>query len=474
MAHVLIMPRQGNTVESCIIVRWQAAEGDRVQSDQTVCEVETDKASFDVPAGAEGLLLKILRPEGDDVPVLEPIAVIGAAGEDWRAALGKDASAAAPALGADPGPKAAPRASIAPAAQAPVAESLQGARGVSPRARRDAAGAGLDPSTLEGSGPGGRVIERDIAAAIAARPSLTAAARAAMAPGAAAPQSGGALGGRVGLADLAAARAAPTAAVPIAAAAPAAAGVAAAVPVAAGAAAVPAGVGAFTDTPIKGIRKLIGERMMASLASSAQLTFNLRAGADHIASLRSRFKASDPSLGFAEVTIGDLVLYAVSRVLPTFPDANAHLESGVLRRFERVHLGLAVDTARGLMVPVIRNADLLSLVQISAEAKRLAAACQGGSISPDELGGSTFTVSNLGAFGIESFTPVLNVPEVAILGVCAITRGFEPGADGEPEMAQRMGLSLTVDHRVIDGAPAARILKAIADAIADIDLLLLK
>jgi len=465
VAHVLIMPRQGNTVESCIIVRWQAAEGDRVQSDQTVCEVETDKASFDVPAGAEGLLLKILRPEGDDVPVLEPIAVIGAAGEDWRAALGKDASAAAPALGPDPGPKAAPRASTAPAAQAPVAESLQGARGVSPRARRGAAGAGLDPSTLEGSGPGGRVIERDIAAAIAARPSLTAAARAAMAPGAAAPQAGGALGGRVGLADLAAARAAPAAA-RVAAAVPA-----AAAPVAAVA---PGDPGAFTDTPIKGIRKLIGERMMASLASSAQLTFNLRAKADHIASLRSRFKASDPSLGFAEVTIGDLVLYAASRVLPTFPDANAHLESGVLRRFERVHLGLAVDTARGLMVPVIRNADLLSLVQISAEAKRLAAACQGGSISPDELGGSTFTVSNLGAFGIESFTPVLNVPEVAILGVCAITRGFEPGADGEPEMAQRMGLSLTVDHRVIDGAPAARILKAIADAIADIDLLLLK
>ncbi len=234
------------------------------------------------------------------------------------------------------------------------------------------------------------------------------------------------------------------------------------------------GPGPHTDTPLKGIRRIIADRMRASLGSTAQLTFNLSARAERISAVRARFKASDKALGLSDVTIGDLVLFAVSRVLPSFPMVNSHLVDGTIRTFERVHLGLAVDTPRGLMVPVIRNADLLSLVEISAESKRLAAACQSGSISPDELSGSTFTVSNLGAFGIESFTPVLNAPEVGILGVCTIVRSLVPGPDGNPIGEARMGLSLTVDHQVVDGAPAARIVKAIADAIGDIDLYLMK
>jgi pyruvate dehydrogenase E2 component (dihydrolipoamide acetyltransferase) len=200
----------------------------------------------------------------------------------------------------------------------------------------------------------------------------------------------------------------------------------------------------------------------------------MTASAKQIQSLRARFKASEPGLGLSDVTIGDLVLYVVSRILPRFPAANATLENGTLRAFERVHLALAVDTPRGLMVPVIRNADLLSLREISAEAKRLAAACQTGNINPDELSGGTFTVSNLGAFGIESFTPVLNAPQAAILGVDAIMPRAAAGPNGTVVLEQRMGLSLTVDHQVIDGAPAARLLKAFADAIADVDLLLLQ
>jgi pyruvate dehydrogenase E2 component (dihydrolipoamide acetyltransferase) len=493
---VLIMPRQGNTVESCIIVRWKASEGDTVAADQSVCEVETDKASFDVPAGASGILLKILRPEGDDVPVLEPIAVVGAAGENWSAALGSGAASSAGAVPqAAPSGTAAPiaatqaagaaAATSAPLGAAPAGAAATGASasrpaagfaasqpagqaqaGVSPRARRLAAQTAVDAYALQGSGPGGRVIERDVAAAAAP---LTAAARALADSGAAgnlaALGSGGsALGGRIGLADLASAAQGASGAAAISAAAPKAAG------------GLPASLesGPYTDTPQKGIRKIIADRMRASLASTAQLSFNISAKAERISAIRSRFKASDKTLGLSEVTIGDLVLFAVSRVLPSFPMVNAHLVNGTLRTFERVHLGLAVDTPRGLMVPVIKNADLLSLVEISAEAKRLAAACQGGSISPDELTGSTFTVSNLGAFGIESFTPVLNAPEVGVLGVCAIVRGFVPGPDGSPVSEPRMGLSLTVDHQVVDGAPAARIIKAIADAIGDIDLYLMK
>jgi pyruvate dehydrogenase E2 component (dihydrolipoamide acetyltransferase) len=461
------MPRQGNTVESCIIVRWKAAEGATVAADETVCEVETDKASFDVPAGAAGVLLKIVRPEGDDVPVLEPIAVIGRQGEDWQAALG---GAAAPGAGA-PSPSAAgqPTQAGAPSPKAAVAPLQTGAlsrktaetpaqpsetRALSPRARKLASAESLDPSLIAGTGPGGRVIERDIIAALVARPPLTAAAKASVAAGGSVPgRAGTALGGRAGLADL---------------------GVASSL--SPGAAVAPSRdyPGNFTDTPLKGVRKLISERMRGSLASTAQLTFNTTANAKQLQGLRARFKASEPGLGLSEVTIGDLVLYAVSRVLPRFPNANATLENGVARSYERVHLALAVDTPRGLMVPVIRNADLLSLREISGESKRLAAACQAGNINPDELSGGTFTVSNLGAFGVESFTPVLNAPQAAILGVDAIMPRAAAGPNGTVVLEQRIGLSLTVDHQLVDGAPAARLLKAFADAIADIDLLLLQ
>jgi len=455
VAHALIMPRQGNTVESCIIVRWKAAEGDLLAADETVCEVETDKASFDVPAGVAGVLLKILHPEGADVPVLEPIAVIGERGEAWEKALGGSLAPASPAP-----EKTGP---LAAAASAPAAEPLGATAGaapgaaVSPRARALASAQGLDASALVGTGPGGRVIERDVASAVAGRPPLTAAAMAAVRAGAAAPLvgAGSALGGRAGLADLGGS-------------------VQAEPRTAARGPKAPAGEGAITETPLKGVRKLISERMLASLASTAQLTFNASADASKLLALRARFKASERGLGLSEVTIGDLVLFAVSRVLPRFPNANAVLEGGVLRAFERIHLALAVDTPRGLMVPVIRGADLLSLREISAEAKRLAAACQAGNVSPDELSGGTFTVSNLGAFGIESFTPVLNAPQVAILGVDAITPRAAAGPGGTVVLEQRIGLSITVDHQAIDGAPAARILKAFADAIADIDLLLMR
>jgi pyruvate dehydrogenase E2 component (dihydrolipoamide acetyltransferase) len=446
---VLIMPRQGNTVESCIIVRWKAAEGATVAADETVCEVETDKASFDVPAGAAGVLLKILRPEGDDVPVLEPIAVIGQKGEDWKAAAG-GAAPASVSGGLSPVPVAGGLSPVP--ASAPVAGGLSPGA-VSPRARKLAGAESLDASLLAGTGPGGRVIERDVVAALANRQPLTASAKAAAGAGNPVPAFGSALGGRASLADLASGLSPKTASSP------------------------PSSrefPGKFADTPLKGVRKIISERMRGSLESTAQLTFNMTANARQLQALRARFKASEPALGLAEVTIGDLVLYAVSRVLPRFPNANSTLENGLLRAFERVHLALAVDTPRGLMVPVIRNADVLSLREISVEAKRLAAACQAGNINPDELAGGTFTVSNLGAFGIESFTPVLNAPQAAILGVDAIMPRAAGGPNGTVVLEQRIGLSLTVDHQVIDGAPAARLLKAFADAIGDIDLLLLQ
>jgi pyruvate dehydrogenase E2 component (dihydrolipoamide acetyltransferase) len=236
------------------------------------------------------------------------------------------------------------------------------------------------------------------------------------------------------------------------------------------------GEGAITETTIRGIRKLIAGRMFQSLAESAQFTLNSGAQASRLQEWRARFKASEGAYpGLAKITINDLVLFAVSRVLPRFPFMNALKTGDSVKTFERVHLGVAVDTPRGLMVPVIRNANLLTLPRISGEAKRLAAACQNGSAKAEELSGSTFTVTNLGSFGVTGFTPILNAPEVAILGVCGIemkpspVQGPAPGGLFEPYI----GFSLTINHEVVDGAPAARFLRGLCEAVRDIDLLLI-
>ncbi len=492
MANVVTMPRQGNTVESCVLVGWRVAEGARVAASDIICEVETDKAVFEVPAGFDGVLLKLLAGEGDDVPVLAPIAVIGEKGEDWSAAVsgglaetgagGGEASrpsetgtAAQSSTPSTAGGRAVSATSSpgAFAAGAAVGGTLAGAAaapGVSPRARALAAAEAVEASTLPGSGPGGRVIERDVRAALDARAPLGAAARAAIAAGGASgavvPTEGTGIGGRVRLADMGAGPA-------IGALAPA----VSLVQSGSRAASVPAFApltfdfpGPLSELPIKGIRKVIAERMHDSLATTAQYTLHATAPATRLQALRARLKASPEALGLSKVTVGDLVLFAVSRVLGDHPMCNAHKLGDTVRVFERVHLGLAVDTPRGLMVPVLRNADLLSLAEISREAKRLASACIEGRISPDELSGSTFTVSNLGGFGVDYFTPVINAPEVCVLGVGAILPRPTEGADGVVGFVPGIALSLTSDHQVVDGAPGARFLKDIGAAIADIDL----
>jgi pyruvate dehydrogenase E2 component (dihydrolipoamide acetyltransferase) len=228
--------------------------------------------------------------------------------------------------------------------------------------------------------------------------------------------------------------------------------------------------------------------MSKSLAESAQFTLNASVPVAKLQEIRSRMKTAEGfcgELGLGKITVNDLVLFATARILPRFPFMNAHKLSDTIRTFEQAHLGLAVDTPKGLMVPVIRNASLLSLAKISAEAKRLAFACQNGSAKPDELSGSTFTLSNLGSLGISSFTPVLNTPEVAILGVCGIEMKpvALPQADSHNcsckcdcgcncRCEPYIGFSLTINHQVVDGAPAARFLKALCEAVANIDLLL--
>ena len=444
MATIVVMPQLGNSVESCIIVEWMIAEGDTVAVDQTLASIETDKSTMEVPSTAAGTVLKLLWEEGDEVPVKDPLIIVGEPGEDISGLVpGADA---APAEAAPAEQASAPEQAAAPAF---ATERATGA--VSPRARALAASRGVDASAIsEGSGPHGRVIERDVAAAIAAGPVLTSAARAA---GVSATEGTG-IGGRVSVADAGRTpEAAPATAV-----------------------AAPAGAdypGASTSAPLKGVRKVVAKRMMESLTSTAQLTLNTTANAAGILALRKKVKNADEALGLNKITLNDLVCFAVSRTLPKYPVFNAHLEDGVLTQFEQVHLGFACDTPRGLLVPVIRSAQALGLKAFSDEAKRLAGGAIDGTLSPDFLSGGTFTVSNIGSFGIETFTPVINLPQTAILGVGAITPRPTVAADGTIGVEQRLNLSLTIDHQVIDGADGARFLRDLVAAIENIDVTVL-
>ena len=448
MATIVVMPQLGNSVESCIIVEWMIAEGDTVAVDQTLASIETDKSTMEVPSTAEGTVLKLLWEEGDEVPVKDPLIIVGDPGEDISGLVpgGESASESAEATAAPEQGAAAPE----QAAPAFATERATGA--VSPRARALAASSGVDASAIaEGSGPHGRVIERDVAAAIAAGPTLTSAARAA---GVSATEGTG-IGGRVSVAD---ANRAPEVNAPAAVSAPA------------PAADFP---GASTSSPLKGVRKVVAKRMMESLTTTAQLTLNTSANAAGILALRKKVKNADEALGLNRITLNDLVCFAVSRTLLKYPVFNAHLEDGVLTEFEQVHLGFACDTPRGLLVPVIRSAQSLGLKAFSDEAKRLAGGAIDGTLPPDYLGGGTFTVSNIGSFGIETFTPVINLPQTAILGVGAITPRPALASDGTIGVQQRLNLSLTIDHQVIDGADGARFLRDLVGAIENIDVTVL-
>ena len=419
MAHILIMPRQGNTVESCILVDWKVKEGDTVTEETPVCDVETDKAAFEVLAGASGTILKLLCAAGDDVPVLEPIAVIGAMGEKWERETGEREQGTE------------------------LESKAKSQDAISPRARNLAAKEALPTETVPGSGPYGRIIERDIKAALENRSPQTAAAKAAAST--AVPSLGTGIANRITTSDLASPIPDPR-----------------------------------SSTPIKGIRKIIADRMHKSLTETAQFTLNACAPVSRLLDLRARMKnsaddsASGWCSGLSKITVNDLILFTVSRVLPRFNYMNAHKNGDTMTIFDQVHLGYAVDTPRGLMVPVIRNANQLSLVQIASEAKRLAAACQNSTVKPEELSGSTFTVTNLGSLGITSFTPVLHIPEVAILGVCNIELKPVGNRDQGITFESYIGFSLTINHQVVDGAPAARFLKALGEAVAEIDLLLIR
>ncbi len=453
MAVAVIMPRQGQSVESCIITKWLKRPGDQVGVGDVLFSYETDKAAFEESAKVSGTLLAAFFQEGDDVPCLTNVCVIGNPGEDVSPfdPNGKSAPADVPGK-----TEPAPEAPNAAAAEAPTAAQPVGEMKISPRARVLAETRFADLSKVSATGPDGRVIARDVEALLDAGKVVTPAASGSYGGG----LTGTGLGGRVTLKDLEATAPAAKAAEANAPESPAAS----------------APEADYADEPLSNMRKVIAKAMMQSLSSMAQLTHTLTFDCTEIQNLRKLYKEKGEAAGLSGISLGDMVMYAVARTLakPEHRALNANLIDGTtMRYFRGVNLGFACDTERGLMVPTIFGADKLSLKQISDATKELAKACRAGTVNPDLLRGGSFTVSNLGALGIESFTPIINPPQTGILGVDAIiSRVREVG--GKIEVFPAMGLSLTYDHRAVDGMPASKFLADLKFNLENFQLLLAK
>ena len=455
MAVVIEMPKLGNTVEECLLAVWRKHKGDAVAEGDVIAEIETDKTNFEITAPSAGVVLETFFDEGALVPVFTRLCVIGSAGENVdELRPGSEAPATGGAVehnGAVTPATAAAAAGPASGANSQHSPAMVAADQppLSPRARRFAREHGLEQAQVTGSGPGGRVLEADLRDHFFSSHRVSDAARQRPELGIAATVSGTGLGGMIRSADLASSPSAPPAS-----------------PAPASRPQVPALAGA--PDRISSTRERIAKRLRESLASTAQYTLNSSANAGGLLAVRKKMKASATT---ADITITDLVVFCAVRALLELPDLNAEFLDGRLIRHAEIHMGFACDTDRGLIVPVVRDCQNLSLLGLSHRLKELAGQAMQGTIAVDDMNGGTFTVSNLGHLGIESFTPLLNPPQVAILGVDAIQVKPVRKRDGNIEFIDSIGLSLTVDHQIVDGAPGARFLKVVREKIENVESL---
>src|SRR5664280_1224594 len=401
MATAVIMPKQGQSVETCIITKWFRNIGESISVGDILFSYETDKASFDLESPVEGILLDIFFNDGAEVPILVNVAVIGKSGEETQS-FNQGHSL----LKVEVEAKAETDVKVETKADNTLQLSTDSKIRISPRAKRMAENKGLNYNNLQGSGPNGRIITCDIDnlysgdAPIKTKIQVTGT--------------------------------------------------------------------EYTELPLSNVRKLIARAMHASLQNSAQLTHHMSADVRSLLEARQKIKrnlASDKSQ--QDITLNDMVCWCVIRALLKFPEANSHFLDDHIGTFKKVHLGLAIDTTRGLMVPSVRNSDEMDLTRLSKELKSIAELCKKGSINPEliQSTSATFTVSNLGSYGVEMFTPVINLPQVAILGVCTIINRPADIGNNTFGFIPYMGLSLTYDHRAIDGGPATLFLKEIKDQI---------
>lgn len=453
----ILMPKAGNSVEECILGAWRINVGDTVKRGDIIAEAETDKTSIEIEATASGEVLALLGAEGDLVPVLTAICLVGPAGTDVSGY--KAASAEAPVAAAAEAPKAVTPAEAPAAASASQAPATAGGH-LSPRARKFVAEHPFVMGEIAGSGAQGRVIESDVIAAYQSSPHLTPAAAAMVAAGAKAPSTGTGSNGEITAEDIENfAKGVVAAPAPSAAAAPA-----PAAPVKA------EGDDVITEKPFSRIRTVIAKRLQESLQTMAQYTLNCEADVTGLLSLRKRIKASGEKLGLANINIGDMVMYAVIRTLQQVPELNGEFSDNVVKLHSAVHMGFACDTPKGLLVPVLHHSDKMSLAEMCKQVKSLAKSANAGNLAPDLMNGATFTVSNLGSFGIINFTPVISAPQIAMLGVGKTLLRPVRRADGTVEYRDYMQFSLTMNHMVVDGAPGARFLQTLCANIENFEL----
>jgi pyruvate dehydrogenase E2 component (dihydrolipoamide acetyltransferase) len=435
MATPIQMPQPGNTVEECILVKWTISKGGKVSSGDIVAEIETDKANFDIESPVDGVLLETFFEEGSLVAVLTNICVIGAPGEDVEPFRPK-----APAPVETKAPPAPPPAASAPSPAAGVPEQPQpvaapvptpvaapAAVGVlSPRARKFAEEHDFFPASVPGSGPGGRVLEADIRELYESSPRVSSLARQMIKDGYRPRGNGSGVSGMLLAQDL-------------------------------------------LEPPVRmsRMRETIARRMRESLTVTAQYTMHASADATGLLELRKKIKAAGNG---GNANINDMVMFCTAKTLVEVPEINAELINNEIYRHSEINLGFACDTDRGLVVPVVKGCRNLPLAELAIRIHQLSDEAVNGTLSPDDMMGGTFTVSNLGGLGVEAFTPIVNPPQVAILGVDTIQ--LKPvRRDGEVVFVDHIGFSITCDHQVIDGAPGARFLQKLKQNIENVEAL---
>lgn len=437
MASVIIMPKQGLLMEEGTITKWLVKEGEQTTEGAPLFEMETDKLTITMDSTATGTVLKILHPEGDTVPITQPIAIVGQPGEDISALLGGEAPAAAPAATAPE----APTAEAAPAPQ-PVVEHAPGERAFSsPRARLRAEENGVDIAAVPGSGPDGLVVERDVQNYIANQPAVTplAANQARIQGIDLSGLTGTGPNGKITTEDLHIASAAVE---PAPAAEP-----------------IPGQLTRGTRTEaMSGMRKAISRNMLTSKSTNAQTNHRMVVDMTAAVALRRQYKA----LGI-KISYNDIIVRACAKALQDFPIVNASVDGSDIVYHDYVNIGTAVSVPGGLIVPVIRDADIIGLTGIAAKSAELIEKAREGRLTEADYHGGTFTVSSLGMFDLDDFVAIINPPESAILAVGKIAKTPVVVTDDEGEdqvvIKSMCALCLSYDHRIIDGAEAAKFLQ---------------
>jgi pyruvate dehydrogenase E2 component (dihydrolipoamide acetyltransferase) len=425
----VLMPALSPTMTEGKIARWLKAEGDAIKSGQVLCEIETDKATMEVEAVDEGILAKIVVPGGTEgVKVNQLIALIAGEGEDAKAVAASGGGAAAPAPKAA-APAAAPAPSAAapaPVAAAPAAASHGERTFASPLAKRMAEQAGLDISKIAGSGPGGRVVKHDIEAAVAGGGAKKAAAPAAAAASASAPAPAAVSSSAIG------------------------------------------GIGPHKLVPLSTMRKVIARRLTESKQQVPHFYLTVDCEIDKLLAGRAALnaKALEKGPGAFKLSVNDFIIKAVAVALRQVPNANASFSDDGMLLWDNVDISVAVAIPGGLITPIIKDADKKGLVDISNTMKDLAARAKDGKLRPEEFQGGTFSISNLGMFGIKDFAAVINPPQGCILAVGAGEQ--RPVVkNGALAIATVMSCTLSVDHRVVDGAVGAEFLSAFKKIVED-------